>query len=152
MKKNLHSVSCHLPGSANLQSWQDSVLAVYPPSELTAYLVLALPAADALQQRAALQRLNAQVEGKVHQRVKLPLRLAYAQLVHRLFHGDKVGLQQRRRLPFCDFHPLRHAVRMAVADGPHPGGALVCLEPQPLKLLDCVQRVPAYSHCLHVLS
>lgn len=151
MKKNLHSVSCHLPGSANLQAWQDFALAINPPSELTAYLILALPPADALQQRAALQRLNAQVEGKVHQRVKLPLRLAYAQLVHRLFHWDKVGLQQRRRLPFRDFHSIRHAVRMAVADCPHPGGALVCLKPQSLKLLDCVQRVPACFHC-HVLS
>lgn len=86
MKKNLHSVSCHLPGSADLQAWQDFALAIYPPSELTAYLILALPPADALQQRAALQRLDAQVEGKVHQRVKLSLRFAYAQLVHRLFH------------------------------------------------------------------
>ena len=107
---------------------------VYPLGELATDILLWLFRPYIFQKGASSKCGSAEIKGKVHERIKLPLCLAYSEVVDIVFARQQVAFEQRHSLRLRDGLTLLYSFGVSDTDSPHSCGAFVCGQLTALKL------------------
>ena len=130
----LSKISVCLPSATDNKTFKAHTLGAYPFGNSFSDILLWLALTDVFKQRRATKCGSAKIEGKRYQTIKLPLRLAYSEVVDVVFARQQVAFEQRHSLRLRDGLTLLYPLCMSDTDSPHSCGAFVCGQLTALKL------------------